>query len=349
MAGNFTRDLRNFESGTKGRMVALGERMDDFLAQEAGLSNNKGFSLPDSLSVIEIDSYLTKVFCGGNDNNAVDSSTLQSLGTGPETLYANAREAVQRLASSCHSFVFDVCSVVPSKHINQLSDMPVWKEGATEDALDSYGTLPQQYITQVGEHMLSLVQAFEPFASDPATLSLVNEAMQNVGDVALQPWSDFVGSSGYVGSDASIATLMNGWEIHHLVLANAALGEEDAALEEGASQDEIASAAFCNAWLDVIGLAITGRLLEKVLRIPTLTTKGCDHLRADLNYLVNVFSALGVAGHPHPLLSHIAELAVLSPEELGDQIRSRDPSNEVETAMRSIEARIALRRGISVG
>ena len=142
---------------------------------------------------------------------------------------------------------------------------------------------------------------------------------------------------------------MNGKEINDLVLYSAALGEEDAALEEGATDDEIASAAFCNAWLDVIGLAVTGRLLEKIMRIPKLTAKGCEHLMADLNYLVNVFSALGVAGHPHPLVSHLATIARLSDNELEAQIKSRDQDSEVENALRAVEARIALLRGISMG
>ena len=84
------------------------------------------------------------------------------------------------------------------------------------------------------------------------------------------------------------------------------------------------------------------------MRIPQLTSKGCEHLTADLNYLVNVFSALGVAGHPHPLVTHIGSIATLSDGELETQIKSRNIASEVENALRAVEARIALRRGISV-
>jgi len=369
IAGNFRRDLRNFEAGTRTRMKSLYERMESYHAEEAGLKRimamaKKGvgsslsadsFSLPDSLSAIEIDSYLTRVFCGDNnaktDDNELNPSlgTLQNVCSSTSSQFTSTEEAIKRFATSCHSFVFNVCSAVPSKHLNELPDMPAWRESASaSDNLDSYGTLPQHYITQVGEHMLSLVQAFEPFASDSASLSLVNEAMDGVRDVALQPWSEFIGSAGFVGSNSSISAVMNGKDIADLVLSNSALGEEDAALEEGATEDEIASAAFCNAWLDVIGLAVTGRLLEKIMRIPQLTSKGCEHLTADLNYLVNVFSALGVAGHPHPLVTHIGAIATLSDGELETQIKSRNKTSEVENALRAVEARIALRRGISV-
>lgn len=365
LAGNFRRDLRNFEGGTRNRMKALAERVDDFLAQEAELKRvaqavkrghtaaSSTFSLPDSLSVIEIDSYLCKVFCdeGQSSDDEVNASlsALQHYGAdGSEGLYTAAEAAVDTLASSCHVVVFDICSAVPRKHLNDLSQMSAWREGASTDAFDSYGTLPQHYITQVGEHMLALVQAFEPFASDPTTLSIANEVMDGVKEVALQPWSNFLIAAGFMGPDAVVPMLMGGKDIADLVLNNAALGEEDAMLEEGATEDEMASAAFCNAWLDVIGLAVTGRLLERIMRIPQLTPKGCDHLTSDLNYLVNVFSALGVAGHPHPLVSHLGTLATLSDDQLEAQIKSRDRSSDIQSAMRAVETRIARLRGLGV-
>jgi len=369
IAGIFRRDLRNFEGGTRTRMKSLSERMEGYNTQDASLKSiiestkkagststlsNKSFSLPDSLTMVEIDSYLTKVFCATGDASIdVSLATLQNLChvSSPQrvAIYKNAEESMKRFSTCCHSFVFDVCSAVPCKHLNEIPEMPSWRESTSSATnLESYGTLPQQYITQVGEHMLSLVQAFEPFASDAATLSIVNEAMDGVREVALHSWSDFVGSAGFVGSESITSALMNGNDIADLVLSNSALGEEDAVLEEGATEAEVASAAFCNAWLDAIGLAVTGRLLEKVMRIPQLTPKGCEHLTSDLNYLVNVFSALGVAGHPHPLVSHVATLATLSDGDLEAQIKSRNTSSDFENALRAIEARTALRRGISI-
>jgi conserved oligomeric Golgi complex subunit 7 len=364
LAGNFRRDLRHFEGGTRNRMKALSERVDDYLTQEAELKKiaatvkggntvaSSTFSLPDSLSVIEIDSYLSKVFCDDSRSNddVMNPSllALQRCGSeGGEGLYVAAQAAVDILASSCHSFVFDICSAVPRKYLSELSQLSTWREGASTGSFDSYGTLPQHCITQVGEHMLALVQAFEPFASDPASLSIANEVMDGVKDVALQPWREFLAAAGFIGSDAIVPMLMSGKDIANLVLNNAALGEEDAMLE-GATEDEMASATFCNAWLDVIGLAVTGRLLERIMRISQLTPKGCDHLTSDLNYLVNVFSALGVAGHPHPLVSHLGTLATLPDGDLVEHIKARDRSSDVQNALRAVETRIARLRGLGV-
>jgi hypothetical protein len=364
LGGKFNRDLRSFEDSTRNRLTVLAERLESHSkvkieVEEARSSTSKksSFSLPDSLTVVELDSVLTEEFCGEDENLAevtsASVSILKRLAMVPapdqsSVLYPKTEEAIQRLANSTHLFIFDVCSAVPQKHLRDMSGMSAWREGAATDSMDSYGTLPQQYITDVGEHMLALVQAFEPFADDPETLALANEVMNGVRDVAVQPWNEFVSTAGVIGSDSIVVAFMDGKDLAGLVLQNAALTEEDAAFEEGISDAEKASATFCNAWLDVIGSAVTGKLLERVMRISQLTPKGCEHLTADFNYLINVFSALGVAGHPHPFVSHLAVLVSLGDDELKAHIEGRNRSDSMEAAMRAVEVRIALLRGVSV-
>lgn len=370
MAGTYCRDLKQFEHKTRERLGVLRDRMAARLAEEkemevavsgaagAASSGVTSFILPDSLSAVEIDSILTKAVCGDADETETNASygILQRLTAASDVgvtswLYPKAQDGMARLASACHHLVFDVCSFLSRRHLgDQLSSMPTWQEessGLGGDHLDSYGTLPQPYITQVGEHMLALVQALEPFASEPESLALANLVMGGIRKVPMQPWREFVAAAGLNDSDETLVeTLMNGKDLaDYLELEN----EEEEAADEG-DKDEAAkaSAAFCNAWLDVVGLAVTGRLLERILRIPRLTSKGCEHLSADLNYLVNVFSALGVSGHPHPLLAHFGEVAILSNEELKAQIESRDRSNPIVAAIRAGEVRIAIMRGISI-
>jgi hypothetical protein len=50
--------------------------------------------------------------------------------------------------------------------------------------------------------------------------------------------------------------------------------------------------------------------------------KGCDLLAADFNYLINVFSVLGVAGNPRPFVGHMAMLASLGDDELRPTIEA---------------------------
>ncbi|CAB9508810.1 Golgi complex subunit 7 [Seminavis robusta] len=371
VAGSFKRRMKVFEGKTQERIKVLAERMAAFSAKEkkiedtlsgaAKTSSDGPFTLPDALSVVEIDSFLTKAVCGSGDShvdedaNNVTLELLQRLAgvstdsavptETPVVLYKEVDAAMIALTTSCHAFVYDVCSAVPRKHLRGISTMASWKEESGNDDLASYGTLPQTYITQVGEHMLALVQALEPFASDAEALSLANEVMDGVRDVALQYWREFLASAGSMEkNDEIVKTLMNGEEILDLVIS-AIPHEED---EEDEEEDEAtrASTAFCNAWLDAVGLSVTGRLLERIMRIPQLTSKGCEHLSSDLNYIVNVFSALGLDGHPHPLVSHVAELSTLDGDLFKERISNWDRSDPTQAAMQCIEQRVALMRGV---
>ena len=65
-----------------------------------------------------------------------------------------------------HSYSKYLCSAIPERQLRGISALPVWKQegGAGSDGNEeSYGVLPQPFITQVGEHMLALVEALEPF------------------------------------------------------------------------------------------------------------------------------------------------------------------------------------------
>jgi len=163
--------------------------------------------------------------------------------------------------------------------------------------------------------------------------------------VAQQPWLDFISASGATGSESVALTLMDGKALESFMMG-AQMEEEEDETEEGDEENKEVT-AFCNAWLDVVGLAVTGRLLERIMRIPFLTPKGCEHLNADLGYLVNVFSALGVSGHPHPLIGHVAELAVVEDQVMAERIASLDRNNSISSLLRSIEQRLLAMRSSS--
>lgn len=363
LAGSFRHDLRSLEKKTRERLVLLAERMEKHTAQEnliqeaaaatKGTKARNAFSLPDSLSEVEIDSLVTEAVCGGDDQHMGGSHEVLKRLTacesgGTTTLFVEVNETARRFFSSCQTFVFDMCSCVPRLHLGGMSTLPSWK-GASADNMDSYGTLPQQYMTQVGEHMLSLVQALEPFASDKEALRLANEVMENVREIALGPWREFLRAAGSPAgsSDDLVKELTEGKQLVDLVLGNAsAIYEETEEHEDDEDDHARDSAAFCDTWLDVVGMAITGRILERIMLIPSLSPKGCEHLTVDLNYLVNVLSALGIQGHPHPLLQHIAELAAMDENSLVEQIRSRDLSSPLSSSLAAFERRLASRQGI---
>jgi hypothetical protein len=356
ISGRFSRNMRTLESKTRERLLWLVSRIQAQVVREKEVQDAKSkatsggkitYQLADSLSAVEIDSLLTKATCGSQDDFEAAFSSLQRLANGNvhvALIYASSSEASKRLAQSCHAFVYEVCSAVPRLHLQSMSSMNTWRETASDEGL-GYGTLPQEYITHVGEHMLALVQALEPFASDKDALSLANEVMDEVRQVAQQPWLDFISASGAVGSESLLVALMTGKGLTEFVVG--AVPEEEDETETDDGDESKAITAFCNAWLDVVGLAVTGQLLERIMRIPFITAKGCEHLKADLGYLVNVFSALGISNHPHPLLGHIAELAIADRELLLEHMNSLDRNNEITSFLSLVEGRIAAMREIN--
>ena len=342
VVGLYQSSLRGFEAKARERMAVLQQRKISHDLQEKELvQKSKSFLLPDALSVVEIDSILIKAaFSEDND----DPDILQRLSGAESVLFPESSDAVERLKRSCQTLVFDVCSAVPRKQLDSISSMSCWTSSSS--SLDSYGTLPQAYITQVGEHMLALVQALDPFASSADSLAIASEVMGGVRNVALQPWRDLLAATG-VTNDSIIEALMKGSELNNYV--NSGFEDEEEQDDEAQDAGEKAKHHFCNQWLDVVGLAITGRLLEKIMRICRLTPKGCEHLSVDLNYLVNVLAALGVSGHPHPLVNHVAEISTLDADALKEIIDGRrERSTPLVGALCAMEERFAIMRGISM-
>lgn len=356
VVGLYQTSLSDFESKTRERMAVLQQRRvtHDMQAKEIAL-DSKSFLLPDALSVVEIDSILVKVALADDDRNGEDDSTdvVSRLANSDSILFPEATDAIGRLRRCCHTFVFQVCSAVPHHHLKNMSSMDSWTKNPsnTDNNIDSYGTLPQAYITQVGEHMLALVQALEPFASSAESLAMATQVMTGVRNVALQPWRNLFAAIGVKDDTAVLREFMKGPALHDYI-AKTFEDEDDDDVEE--DENEKAQHDFCNQWLDVVGSAVTGQLLERILCIPRLSSKGCEHLAVDLNYLVNVLAALGVSGHPHPLVNHIAEISLNDQSTLKQLIQERRAqvgeggNASVLSTLCAIEERFALMRGIKV-
>lgn len=353
VAGGMKRDVSTCEAKTKGVFHEMLKRLEHF-SDSFEVEGGDTFELPNSMPSTDVALIIARDTCSDKDSSDdatyQGNSTLARFFTGDRgglarstSLYPKAAEALIRLSKTCHVFVFDVCSAVPRRALRDLPQLPIWRKEASDKDSLTYGILPQQYINTVGEHMLALVQAIEPFASDPEALELADGVMDNVKDIALPSWRDFAAAIG--GTDANrdeiVASLMNAQSIKEYVLMQV---DDKDKLEEEEEEDELtASAQFTNKWLDALGLAVSGYLLERTLRIHSLSKAGGEHLSADYNYLINVFEALGIVGHPHPLLLHCSRLFSMSPDEM---LVSADTSSAMGRAIRACENRIALMRGI---
>lgn len=368
IAGLFKRNLLSFESSVRDRLIMLSKEMTEFVFDvDAAI-------IPDGLTPSQVRTILAKEACDPSptyiDISGVKcpSSVVQLrrlCESNSPALFPTALDSTSRLARSCLALVFEVCSAIPERQLRGISALPVWKQegGASDGVEESYGVLPQPFITHVGEHMLALVQALEPFASDADSLGLASEVMTGVIDVAVQPWKEFVAAAGCSFTDNEKSfheTLMRGIGLQRYFLDDeiddhGTLEVDTSDVKERGDNDEDAdagdSAAFCNQWLDVVGLAVTGRLLERTMRIPRLGRKGAEHLAADVNYILNVFTALGVSGHPHPLLGYVAQLVTVDDQMLRSKIHRRRRDGDVSDALeviKRVELRIAYVRSVVI-
>lgn len=386
IAGIMKQNMNRFEEKTRERFRVLQDRIratkEDELqlldASRSTLKNKTSSTLvPDTFSDAQIEAFLAS--CAYKEDESYNDSKmakshgslddpfvliLQRLsvpdvtrGESSVQLYPKSVDSISRLVKSCQTFVFDMCSALPLKHLNDMTKNSVWSQEesmwSTASAAESYGILPQSYITQVGEHMLALVQAFEPFAADKDALILANLAMQNMDHVADSFWIDFAQVINAHSDDPSlISQLRKGVDMIPFVL-----GHRQQSTEEGENgyldiRDEMEGEnmeseenMFCNKWLDAVCSAVTGRLLEHIIRFDRLTRKGCEHLAVDVSYMINVLSALGISGHPHPLLGHLVELVKMDPESL--QARILEQRDDVY-GVRRTDMKIALMRGIAI-
>ena len=371
IAGIVRKELSSLEERTRDQFRILAARMASTMEQDSTLTDavvkgvTSASSVPESFSVIEVEALLAMAVCGEAEDQGSSTSKSKSSSVTTVEQLANADiragevhdlfpksvVANTKLVKSCQSFVFEICSFLPFRNMDPMPSMAIWGQeesmwASAAITADSYGTLPQSYITHVGEHMLALVQALEPFSSDGEALNLANGVMEGVDHVADGAWREYARAI-HCSEEEFIPALKRGTALKELVLGHMhhSFDEDGDGDHDEDEYEDAASHEFCNKWLDAVCSAVTGKLLERTMRIQKLSRKGCEHLSVDYNYIINVLSALGVSGHPHPLLSHVSELSSMDAESLQARILE---SEDDEFGIRRAEIRIAIMRGVPI-
>jgi len=212
--------------------------------------------------------------------------------------------------------------------------------------------------------MLGLVQALEPFAYSDQ-LEPAAAVLKGARESAEGCWADMLRALGMPQESKDVqfvACVMDGRRVWNIPAVADGVVRWDQAVamheeEEDPDEDEAtrASHAFCNEWLHVVGLAVTGRLLECMSRLGRIGPGGAAHVAADLGYMNNVLGALGISGHPHPLIGHFGWLVMVEEAEfrerlvmdLGAVVGRPGFDDRVEAVVRSLEKAVARLRGIS--
>lgn len=150
--------------------------------------------------------------CVTLQNNPSASSELKSFFVASashhasQTVFASVSAPLSRLKTAAGALLFDLCTAGPERMVRDLNTEDVWCQGAIEygssgtdssEVLSIHLTdnlLPLPAITQVGEHLLSLVQELETFASSdalPDLLSLtVGGQTSSLSNLSARGWKD---------------------------------------------------------------------------------------------------------------------------------------------------------------
>ncbi|KAK3584557.1 hypothetical protein CHS0354_030563 [Potamilus streckersoni] len=101
-----------------------------------------------------------------------DIETLEALvtklheGDTPSVL-TECKEEMCRLSEEVHRFAFDIVFAQLKGHLTNLSNMEIWTSksagGALTSDLPTFSLSPQEYITKIGQYMMTLPQHLDPF------------------------------------------------------------------------------------------------------------------------------------------------------------------------------------------
>ena len=367
--GSYKQQMNIFEMDVKAKLKAQIPKIQTLLSTD--IFKSEKMSTEDLGTLLSEFAHCSKD--EKRDSSVLTSTTLDQLqklsdnsmplNKKMKQIFPNTHDSVAKLANTCHTFVFDICAAVPKKFLRTMSSLSVWRKEVSDQQKSSSGLdynattsiLPQSYVTNVGEHMLALVQALEPFASSSDALEKANHIMSDeLIIVAMQPWREFIDATYlHLGKQLDIENveklvnilikgksfeghLSAAWRKFDVNFATISIMDDDE--NEDMDEHEKASTTFCNKWLDIFSIAITGRILERIMRIRQLSGLGAQHLATDLNYLLNVFSALGIVGHSHSILKHIELLVSMKVEELTNRIvLARTIKQEINTEDKEID------------
>ncbi|CAG8448944.1 14319_t:CDS:1 [Acaulospora morrowiae] len=230
-------------------------------------------------------------------------------------------KSIETFIKSCQRFVYDTIFLPIVKHLVNLPTMEIWK-AATEPVqvspfnleMPTFSLSPSEYITRVGEHLLTLPQQFEVYADDKS-LAFSIRSLPYSDEVPMQPIDnkeegekrditieEFVTTNDSKAS-VDVESLQPSITIASENGATLAIDEDKintnlSVISNSSSQlidqEEMSTEEVTHAWITSVARGTMHALLERILAIPQLSSHGTQQLLTDLGYLTNVLSALDI-------------------------------------------------------
>lgn len=260
----------------------------------------------------------------------LNSYLLYELLSNLETreLLESSKTSIRNFIKSCQRFVYDTIFLPIVKHLANLPSMEIWKATAElaqvspfNLEIPTFSLAPSEYITRVGEHLLTLPQQFEVYADDKSlafsikSLPYSDEIPMQTDTIVEGIYSTTMSSNTLRdpldadGLSSSSITIANGCGTTNedkdtTITTTANMGitttvETTATATTATSpqitdQEEISTEEVTHAWITSVARGTMHVLLERILAIPQLSSHGTQQLLTDLGYLTNVLSALDI-------------------------------------------------------
>ncbi|CAG8516073.1 7328_t:CDS:2 [Ambispora leptoticha] len=256
-------------------------------------------------------------------------------------LFRPTIEILDQFIRGCQRFIFDTIFLPIVKHLSNISKMEVWKAAPESTKqrsvlnleIPTFSLSPSEYITRIGEHLLTLPQQFEVYADDKSLAFSISSLPYN------DDTEDFV-------DDDKIETMtitQKSTEQKSPLISNL---ESDTAQNTEQQENVKETITVTHAWITSIARGTMFALVEKILSIPQLSKHGTRQLLTDLGYLTNVLSALDISAVDE--LLQIYKMLEMEEEQVVkfiSQINNNKEDFEFDLKNKEIMIKVAAIRG----
>jgi len=262
------------------------------------------------------------------------ASTRLTVSSVTQSVFSASLSALIKFKITAELYLFDLSTYAVAAYLKDLHQDQTWESSVDEgDEVIEDDLLPQQAFTQVGEHLLSLLQELESFASSNTIENLIR-LQDDADSLVTKAWKPLRSllelsddesyrnlskrSTCYL-SIAKAEQAMYGVSQSTEGMLDLTMGESEPstiAVDEADEEDDIL--LFVNEWLGAISDYTVGLLMVQICQISKMSVLGKAQLRVDLTYLNNVINALGL--NRHPFLSHVVLLLEQDMSKISTQL-----------------------------
>ncbi|CAM0139293.1 hypothetical protein VKS41_004899 [Umbelopsis sp. WA50703] len=273
-----------------------------------------------------------------NISSIAEEESEKEGSNGHIRLLATAQQSITYFTLACQNIVFDVVLKPVISNFDKIIEMTdVWTANSEEEGygkraaddleLPQFSQAPSEYMTRIGEQLLILPQQLEVYADDEVLSFMIDEL-------------PFLSKSKPPAHDKEAESQAEAADQVNVEFDNSGENPEDAEYDESRYQDGDRGANALPAVTDVSTSVTEDLMVEEVLQkwtlaichgtmqslvdhitsdIRLLSSEGSQQLRVDIEYLVNVLSALDV--RPSPSIIQLHMLLGLSDSELSQRLR----------------------------